>query len=122
MGCVSAWGLGADRRRGHRSLTNKIKTLGPHVRPIRGQSSIRIHNLRAGLDLATSTKIIDSFAFLVRAEQISGAWLGTHREPGSAQRFFKELGEFFAKRKIIPAALDSYVPTVDPTFYENAAE
>ena len=34
-GCVSAWGLDADRRRGHRSRINKIKTLNPPARRLR---------------------------------------------------------------------------------------
>jgi hypothetical protein len=37
-GCVSAWGLDADRRRGHRSHINKIKTLDLRVQRLRGQS------------------------------------------------------------------------------------
>jgi hypothetical protein len=43
LGCVSAWGLDADRRRGHPSRINKISTLEPRVRRLRGQSSISIH-------------------------------------------------------------------------------
>jgi hypothetical protein len=44
LGCVSAWGLDADRRRGHPSRINKISTLEPRVRRLRGQSSISIHS------------------------------------------------------------------------------
>ena len=43
--CVSAWGLDADRRRGHRCHANKIKTLDSRVRQLRGQNSISIHML-----------------------------------------------------------------------------
>jgi hypothetical protein len=44
--CVSARGFDADRRRGHRSQTNKAKTLDSRVRPSRGQNSISIYRQR----------------------------------------------------------------------------
>jgi hypothetical protein len=43
--CVSAWGLDADRRRGHRCHANKIKTLDSRARRLRGQNSISIHSV-----------------------------------------------------------------------------
>jgi hypothetical protein len=42
--CVSAWGLDADRRRGHRCHANKIRTLDSRLRQLRGQNSISIHS------------------------------------------------------------------------------
>jgi lysine 2-monooxygenase len=49
IGCVSAWGLDADRRTGHLSRINEIKSLGERAQRLRGQNSISVHIQRLHL-------------------------------------------------------------------------
>ena len=64
--CVAAWGLDADRRRGHRSHINKIKTLDLRMRRMRGQNSISIHTLRDRLIRAVAGNAVPAALNTIR--------------------------------------------------------
>jgi len=68
----------------------------------------------AGLSLKESSIILSLFQFYTRSAQVSQTWLG-----GGAQRFTKEVADFYVRQGAMPQALDAYGPAFDVSFYER---
>ncbi len=71
----------------------------------------------AKMDLEATRETLAGFTYLSIEEQLGPKWLG-----GGAQKFLKQVADFFVNQDIIPSARDGYEGAVDPSYLEAASK